>query len=56
MLLKRVYFDAFPDGPQREQWPGITYVRVRVTWARYSDFRPGGGVVEIPLTFVALAQ
>jgi len=48
--VKRAYFDAFPDGPEREQWPGITYVRVRLTWARYSDFRAGGGVVEIALT------
>lgn len=47
--LKRVYFDAFPDGPEREQWPDITYVRVRVSWARYSDFRPGGAVVEVDL-------
>ena len=47
--LKRAYFDAFPDGPGREQWAGIIYVRVRLTWARYSDFRPGGGVVEIAL-------
>ncbi len=47
--LKRGYFAAFPDGPEREQWPGITYVRVRVIWARYSDFRPGGSVVEIPV-------
>jgi uncharacterized pyridoxamine 5'-phosphate oxidase family protein len=46
--IKRVYFDAFADGPEREQWQGITYVRVCVTWARYSDFRPGGGVLEIP--------
>lgn len=47
--IKRVYFDAFPDGPEREQWPDITYVRVRLAWARYSDFRPGGAVVEIDL-------
>jgi pyridoxine/pyridoxamine 5'-phosphate oxidase len=47
--IKRAYFDAFPDGTEREQWAGITYVRVRLTWARYSDFRPGGGVVEIAL-------
>lgn len=47
--LKRVYFDAFPDGPEREQWPAITYVRVRVAWARYSDFRSGGAVVEVDL-------
>jgi pyridoxine/pyridoxamine 5'-phosphate oxidase len=49
LRLKRAYFDAFPDGPEREQWPDITYVRVRVTWARYSDFRAGGGVVEVPV-------
>jgi pyridoxine/pyridoxamine 5'-phosphate oxidase len=48
--LKRAYFAAFPDGPEREQWPDITYVRVRLSWARYSDFRPGGGVFEIDLT------
>lgn len=48
--VKRAYFAAFPDGPEREQWPGITYLRVRLTWARYSDFRAGGGVVEIALS------
>jgi general stress protein 26 len=47
--LKRVYLAAFPDGIEREQWPDITYVRVRITWARYSDFRSGGGVEEIDL-------
>lgn len=36
--LKRLYFARFPDGPTRERWAGITYVRVRLTWARYSDF------------------
>ena len=41
--------EAFPDGPQRELWPGISYVRVRLTWARYSDFRPGGAVTELAL-------
>ena len=47
--VKAVYFAAHPDGPEREQWPGLTYVRVRVHWARYSDFRPGGGVVDVSL-------
>jgi len=37
--LKRVYFAAWPDGPEREAWPGITYVRVRPVWVRFSDFR-----------------
>jgi hypothetical protein len=45
--LKRVYFAAYPDGPEREAWSGITYVRVRPIWARYSDFRPGGRIVEL---------
>jgi hypothetical protein len=36
---KAAYFTAFPDGPARQSWPGITYVRVRPTWARYSDYR-----------------
>jgi PPOX class probable F420-dependent enzyme len=45
--LKAVYFQAYPDGPERQAWKGITYVRVRLTWARYSDFRAGGGVVEM---------
>jgi pyridoxine/pyridoxamine 5'-phosphate oxidase len=40
--LERVrarYFEAWPDGPTRLSWPGITYVRVRPRWIRYSDFR-----------------
>lgn len=37
--LKQVYFSAFPDGPTRLSWPGITYVRVTPAWVRYSDFR-----------------
>ena len=47
--IKRAYFDAFPDGPEREAWPAITYVRVKLGWARYSDFRAGGGVVDVDL-------
>jgi hypothetical protein len=40
--LERVqscYFAHFSDGPARRLWPGITYVRVRPTWIRFSDFR-----------------
>jgi uncharacterized pyridoxamine 5'-phosphate oxidase family protein len=35
---KRVYFRAWPDGPERETWPDIAYVRVRPRWIRFSDF------------------
>jgi pyridoxine/pyridoxamine 5'-phosphate oxidase len=45
--LRRVYFAAYPDGPSRLAWPGITYFRVCPTWIRYSDFRgPEAKVVE----------
>jgi sulfate adenylyltransferase large subunit len=43
--LKAVYFRVYPDGVQRQSWKDITYVRVRLTWARYSDFRYGNTVV-----------
>jgi hypothetical protein len=36
--LKQEYFKAFPDGPSRESWAGIAYVRVRPTWLRFSDY------------------
>ena len=37
--LKARYFEVFPDGREREAWKDITYVRVKPTWFRYSDFR-----------------
>jgi pyridoxine/pyridoxamine 5'-phosphate oxidase len=36
--LKQIYFTAFPAGPTRFSWSGITYVRVKPQWVRYSDF------------------
>jgi hypothetical protein len=36
--VKRVYFAVHPLGRERQSWPGITYVRARPTWVRYSDF------------------
>lgn len=36
--IRAAYFSVWPDGPARAKWPGITYVRVRPTWIRYSDF------------------
>lgn len=45
--LKAVYFAAFPDGVERLTWEGITYVRVRPTFVRFSDFgHPGGPRIE----------
>jgi hypothetical protein len=36
--IRQCYFVAYPDGRARLAWPGITHVRVRPTWVRYSDF------------------
>jgi hypothetical protein len=36
--LKELYFESFPDGRERQAWPGITYIRARPTWIRYTDF------------------
>ena len=37
--LKQLYFERFPDGVESERSPDITYIRVRPTWLRFSDFR-----------------
>lgn len=43
--LRAAYFAAWPDGPSRAGWPGLTYIRVRPTWIRYSDFNQDPPVV-----------
>jgi general stress protein 26 len=46
--MRAVYFSAYPDGRDRLAWPGITHVRVRPTWIRYTDFsRDPPRVVEL---------
>jgi general stress protein 26 len=37
-LLLAVYYERFPEGPERRSWPGLIYVRVKPTWIRYSNF------------------
>ena len=54
--LKIVYFRAWPDGVERQSWKDITYVRVRPTWARHSDFRPGGQIAEVDRTELRLRR
>jgi len=36
--LLELYFAQFPDGRIRRNLPDITYVRVKPTWIRYSDY------------------
>jgi pyridoxamine 5'-phosphate oxidase-like protein len=44
--LKRIYYAAWPDGPSRESWAGITWVRVVPRWIRFSDFNRADGAVR----------
>ena len=48
--IKTAYFAAWPDGPSRASWPGLTYFRVRPTWIRFSDFN------EVPPRIVELSS
>jgi len=43
--LLDLYFDRFPDGRDRQRWPGIMYFRVTPTWLRYSDFSTNPPIV-----------
>jgi general stress protein 26 len=46
--VRECYFVAYPDGRERLAWPGITHVRVRPTWVRFSDFtREPPRIVEL---------
>jgi uncharacterized protein YhbP (UPF0306 family) len=35
---KSIYFANWPDGREREKWPGIVYFIVRPTWVRLADY------------------
>jgi hypothetical protein len=54
--LKALYFAAFPDGPSREAWAEITYVRVRARWLRFSDFAAAGGPAVMELDEASLTE
>lgn len=44
--LQQRYLAQFPDGHERLTWPGLTYIRCRPTWIRYSDWTVEPPVVE----------
>ncbi|MGB6482155.1 MAG: pyridoxamine 5'-phosphate oxidase family protein [Candidatus Acidiferrales bacterium] len=37
-VQEEIYFRQFPDGRERLKWEHITYVHVRPTWMRYSNY------------------
>ena len=36
--LKEIYFMRFPEGRDRQSWPGLIYIRAKPIWVRYSDY------------------
>jgi pyridoxine/pyridoxamine 5'-phosphate oxidase len=46
MRYKNVYFSAWPDGVDREHWPGLVHFVVRPQWIRFSDFSVGAPRIE----------
>ena len=42
----QAYFAQYPDGVDRAHDHDIVHVRVRPSWLRYSDYRPGSFAVE----------
>lgn len=38
---KDIYFQTWPSGIERQQWPGITWFLIKPKWVRYSDFESG---------------
>jgi pyridoxine/pyridoxamine 5'-phosphate oxidase len=36
--VQDLYFDTFPEGRERMGWGGISYVRIKPDWLRFSDF------------------
>jgi hypothetical protein len=44
--IQEIYFAAWPDGPARRSWPGITWFIARPRWIRYSDFDQRPPLIE----------
>ena len=42
----RAYLDAFPQFADSLADPGIVLVRIRLTWARHGDYRPGASASQ----------
>lgn len=44
--LKELYFARFPDGRERQYWPGLIYLRVKPRWLRFCDWNQRPPVIE----------
>jgi len=43
--LAELYVAVFPDGRERQKWPGLTYIRATPRWLRYSDYTVDPAVI-----------
>jgi hypothetical protein len=43
---RKVYYDAWSDGRNRQSWPNIVYWRIEPIWARYVDYDSSPSSVE----------
>jgi hypothetical protein len=44
--FQKAYFAVWPECREHLSWPGITYLVVRPTWIRYSDFDQRPPLIE----------
>jgi Pyridoxamine 5'-phosphate oxidase len=44
--IRAIYFEVFPDGRERLEWPGITHFVVEPRWARFSDYNSQPPIIE----------
>ena len=44
--VQAYYFEHFPEGRDRQSWPGIVYWRVRPNWIRYSNFNVDPPIIQ----------
>jgi general stress protein 26 len=55
--LKDLYFSRFPDGRERQTWPGVMYLRATPIWIRYTEFnRTRSQIVEFNFKDKVVAQ
>ena len=55
--LKKIYYEVYPDGIERAKWPGLTYIRVKPRWLRFSDYNQNPPViVEFTATELSVSR
>lgn len=48
--IKDIFFAGCAGGAAREGWPGLTYIRVRPVWIRFSNYETPRRVEELTIS------